>query len=118
MYIGRDWAVDHDRRVKVSNAELRYTVIGTGEPVLCIHGVNIADAIIGPLQFYPDIFEKYQFISYYRAGYHGSTLEKDNLSIEEGAEHARQLLDHLGIGVAHIMAFSFGGCIAFQFLLS
>lgn len=118
MYIGRDWTVDHDKRARVKNAELKYSVLGKGEPVLCIHGTNIADSLITPLQFYPELFEKYQFISYYRAGYNGSTLEKDSLSIEEGAEHAKQLLEHLGIKKSHIMAFSFGGVIGFQFLLS
>lgn len=118
MYIGRDWAIEHNQSVKVNNAELKYAVLGSGEPVLCIHGTNIADSLITPLQFYPALFEKYQFISYYRAGYNGSTLEKDSLSIEEGAEHAKQLLEHLGIKKAHILAFSFGGVIGFQFLLS
>lgn len=118
MYIGRDWTVEHNLRTKVKNAELRYTVLGSGEPVLCIHGTNIADSLITPLQFYPALLKEYQFISYYRAGYNGSTLEKDNLSIEEGAEHAKQLLEHLGIKKAHIIAFSFGGVIGFQFMLS
>ncbi len=118
LYNGREWNVEHDHRVKVNNAEMRYTVMGHGEPVLCIHGTTIADSLITPLRFYPQLFEDYQFISYYRAGYNGSTLSKDSLSIEEGAEHVRQLLDHLGIQKAHILAFSFGGVIGFQFLLS
>jgi pimeloyl-ACP methyl ester carboxylesterase len=118
LYLGREWNIDHAQRAQVSNAELRYAVIGHGEPVLCIHGTNIADSLITPLRFYPPLFEDYQFISYYRAGYNGSTLYKDSLTIEEGAEHAKQLLDHLGIEKAHIMAFSFGGVIGFQFLLS
>ncbi|MBE9020477.1 alpha/beta hydrolase [Chroococcidiopsis sp. CCALA 051] len=118
MYIGRDWSIEHNQRAKVNNAELRYALVGSGEPVLCIHGTNIADSLITPLQFYPQLFEKYQFISYYRAGYNGSTLEKDSLSIEEGAEHAKQLLEHLGIEKTHILAFSFGGVIGFQFMLS
>jgi pimeloyl-ACP methyl ester carboxylesterase len=118
LHLGREWNVDHDQRAKVSNGELRYAVLGSGEPVLCIHGTSIADSLITPLQFYPPLLEEYQLISYYRAGYNGSTLEKANLSIEEGAEHAKQLLDHLGIQKAHIMAFSFGGVIGFQFLLS
>jgi pimeloyl-ACP methyl ester carboxylesterase len=118
LYLGREWNVDHDERVKVSNAELRYAVLGSGEPILCIHGTNIADSLITPLRFYPPLLEEYQLVSYYRAGYNGSTLEKSNLSIEEGAEHAKQLLDHLGIQKANIMAFSFGGVIGFQFLLS
>jgi pimeloyl-ACP methyl ester carboxylesterase len=117
LYNGREWNVDLDRRVKVNDAELRYTVLGNGEPVLCIHGTSIADSLITPLRFYPPLFDDYQLITYYRAGYNGSTLEKSTLSIEEGAEHARQLLDHLEIAKAHILAFSFGGVIAFQFLL-
>jgi pimeloyl-ACP methyl ester carboxylesterase len=118
LYGGREWNVDHNQRARVSNGELRYAVLGSGEPVLCIHGTSVADSLITPLQLYPALFEKYQFISYYRAGYNGSTLEKSSLTIEEGAEHAKQLLDHLGIEKAHIMAFSFGGVIGFQFLLS
>src|SRR3989442_1485347 len=35
-----------------------------------------------------------------------------------GAEHVKQILDHPGIEKAHILAFSFGGLIGFQFLLS
>ncbi len=118
LYFGREWNVDHNRRARVSNAELRYAVLGHGEPVLCIHGTSIADSLITPLRLYPALFEEYQFISYYRAGYNGSTLDKAALTIEEGAEHVKQLLDHLGIEKAHILAFSFGGVIAFQFLLS
>ncbi len=118
MYIDRNWTVEHHLSAKVNHAELKYTVIGQGEPVLCIHGTNIADSLITPLQLYPDLFEKYQFISYYRAGYSGSTLEKDNLSIEESAEQAKQLLNYLGIEKAHLLAFSFGGVIGFQFMLS
>lgn len=118
VYLGREWNIEHDRRARVSNAELRYAVLGEGEPVLCIHGTNIADSLITPLRFYPPLFDDYKLISYYRAGYNGSTLEKSALSIEEGAEHVRELLDQLGIDKAHIVAFSFGGVIAFQFLLS
>ena len=118
LYLGREWTVDHDQSVRVNDATLKYAVIGSGEPVLCIHGTNIADSMITPMRFYPPLLDDYQLISYYRPGYNGSTLDKPELSIEEGAEHAKQLLDHLGIDKAHIMAFSFGGVIGFQFLLS
>jgi pimeloyl-ACP methyl ester carboxylesterase len=118
LYLGRDWTVEHDRSFRASNAELKYTVLGEGEPVLCIHGTTVADSLITPMRFFPPLLADYQLISYHRAGYGGSTLEKDALSIEEGAEHVRELLDHLGIEKAHIMGFSFGGVIAFQFLLS
>lgn len=118
FYLGREWNIDLDRRARVSNADLRYTVLGNGEPVLFIHGTSISDSLITPLRFYPPLFDDYQLITYYRAGYNGSTLQKNTLSIEEGAEHVKELLDHIGIAKAHIVAFSFGGVIAFQFLLS
>jgi pimeloyl-ACP methyl ester carboxylesterase len=119
LYLGRDWKIEHDKTVKVDNAELKYTVIGQGEPVLLIHCTSIADGLLTPLvRFYPQLLEKYQFISYYRAGYNGSTLDKDSLTIEEMADHAAQVLDALGIEKAHLMAYSFGGVIGFQFLLS
>ena len=118
LYLGRQWDVDHDQRVKVDGAELRYAVVGHGEPVICIHGTSIADSLITPLRFHPTLFDRYQLISYYRAGYNGSTLERDSMSIEDGAEHTVQLLDHLGIDRAHLMAFSFGGVIGMQVLLS
>ncbi|MFG6196695.1 alpha/beta fold hydrolase [Nonomuraea sp. JJY05] len=118
LYIGREWNVEHNLRAPVTDAELRYTVLGEGEPVLCIHGTSIADSLITPMRFCPPLLQDYQLISYYRAGYNGSTLDKPELSIEGGAQHVAELLDHLGIEKAHIMAFSFGGVIAFQFLLS
>jgi pimeloyl-ACP methyl ester carboxylesterase len=119
LYFGREWKIEHDRRVKVSNAELEYTVIGQGEPVLLIHCTSIADGLVTPLiTFYPSLLERYQFISYHRAGYDGSTLEKESLSIEESAQHAKEILNHLGIEKAHVIAYSFGGVIGFQFLLS
>ncbi|MGB0386353.1 MAG: alpha/beta fold hydrolase [Ardenticatenaceae bacterium] len=118
MYIGRDSTVEHNQTAKVSNAELKYAVVGSGEPVICIHGTNIADSLITPFQFYSPLLEEYQMISYYRAGYNGSTMEKDSVSIEEGAEHAVQLLDHLGIQKAHLVGFSLGGVIAFEMMLS
>lgn len=119
LYRGRDWSVDHDQVADVGNAVLRYATIGQGEPVLCIHGTNIADGLINPITgHYPSLLSDYRLISYYRAGYNGSILKDPELSIEGGAEHVKALLDHLGLEKAHIMAFSFGGVIAFQFMLT
>ena len=58
LYLGREWNIDHNQRVKVSNAELRYTVLGKGEPILCIHGTSIADSLITPLRFFSPLFDR------------------------------------------------------------
>jgi pimeloyl-ACP methyl ester carboxylesterase len=119
FYAGRDFKITHDQTVKVNDDELRYTVIGQGEPVLCIHCTTIADGLVTPLlTFYPQLLEKYKFISYYRPGYNGSTRNSESYTIEDMADHARQVLDHVGVDKAHVLAYSFGGVIGFQFLLS
>lgn len=118
LYNGRDWTLEPDRTVHVDGATLRYLVHGSGEPIVCIHGTSLADSLINPLQMYPDLFERFQIISYYRAGYNGSTFDGEGVSIEQGADHVIQLMDHIGIPKAHMLAFSFGGVIGFQALLS
>jgi pimeloyl-ACP methyl ester carboxylesterase len=117
MHLFRETPEGVYQTVKVKDAELRYSIMGKGKPVLCIHGTTLSDMIVGPLQLYPKLFEDYQFITYYRAGYNGSILEKDSLTMEEGAFHIKQLLDHLGIKKAHVISYSLGGIIGFQFML-
>jgi len=117
MNIFRDTISGNYHKLKVKDAELLYTVIGKGKPILCVHGTTLTDMIDAPLQQHSQLFEEYQFIMYYRAGYNGSTLEKDSLSIEEGAFHIKQLLDHLGLKKVHLVSYSLGGIIGFQFML-
>lgn len=118
LYNGRDWTLEPDRTARLDGATLRYLDHGTGEPVVCIHGTSLSDSLITPLRMYPDLFERFRIISYYRAGYNGSTFEGDGVSIEQGAGHVVALMDYLGIPKAHMLAFSFGGVIGFQALLS
>lgn len=115
---GRDWGVNLDQRAELDGVSLLYGKHGKGEPVLVIHGVLIADAVIPPLQLRPEIFEHYEFIGYYRAGYHGSTCDEKQISIETHAEHVRQLLDHLELEKVHLVSYSFGGLVAMQVMLS
>lgn len=117
LFKGRSFDIEHDQSFQASNANLRFAVVGEGEPVLLVHGTNLCDSLVLGLSFHEPLMEQYQLVSYYRAGYNGSTLEKESLSIAESAQHMRELLDHLGIEKAHIVGYSFGGCVAFQFLL-
>lgn len=112
-----DFQIDPDEVAQVNGASLRYFRRGTGEPVLMIHGTSLGDSLATPLRLYPPLYDGFEVISYYRAGYNGSTFEGSGVSIADGARHAVELLDHLKIEKAHLMAFSFGGVIGFEALL-
>ncbi len=112
-----DHCIEPNKIAKIDGASLRYFDHGTGEPVLMIHGTSLADSLAVPLRLYEPLYTDYRIISYYRAGYNGSTFEGDKVSIEDGARHAVDILDHLGIKKAHLLAFSFGGVIGFEAIL-
>ena len=58
-------------RARTDEAELAYEVMGTGEPVVFIHGAFIADAF-RPLLAEPSLAGRYRLILYHRRGYAGS----------------------------------------------
>jgi pimeloyl-ACP methyl ester carboxylesterase len=93
--------------------ELEYRVRGDGEPLLLIHGGMIADSfepIAGALA------ASYELITYRRRGYHGTPPHPD-CTMSKVAADAIALLDHLGIGTAHVGGHSYGGCTALQLAL-
>lgn len=115
----RDWKVVHDKRAQINDEiTLLYAVVGSGEPVLLIHGAQMADSIIGPFMLHREIFAGYQLISYYRAGYSGSTRPRQPISMLQQAEHAVLLLKSMGVPKAHLIAHSFGGLVALQMAIS
>jgi pimeloyl-ACP methyl ester carboxylesterase len=102
------------KHAKVNGAELGYEVVGSGEPMLLIHGAHIADAL-QPLVAEPAL-ERFQRIRYHRRGLGGSTRPVDAgpTSVAVQAEDAVGLLDHLGVDRAHVVGHSLGGTIALE----
>lgn len=103
-------------RVGVDGSTLEYEVSGTGEPVVFIHGVLIADAF-RPLLAEPALAGRYRFVTYHRRGYVGSSPPPAPLTIEQQAADCRELLHHLGVARAHVVGHSYGGSIALQLAL-
>jgi pimeloyl-ACP methyl ester carboxylesterase len=103
--------MDH---AKVNGVELAYEVVGSGEPMLLIHGAHLADAL-RPLVAEPTL-ERFQRIRYHRRGLGGSTrpVAAGPTSVPEQAQDAVGLLDHLGVDRAHLAGHSFGGMIALE----
>ncbi len=103
-------------RVDVHGATLEYAVVGTGEPVVCLHGAFVADAF-QPLLSEPSLADRYRLITYHRRGYAGSIRRPGPISIAEQAADCRALLVHLAVERAHVVGHSFGGCVALQLAL-
>lgn len=103
-------------RFPVAGGELEHGALGTGEPVLLIHGAILADAY-APLLAQPALTEHYRLIHYHRRGFAGSSRHAGPCSIAQQAADARALLDHLGIARAHVVGHSYGGAIALQLAL-
>jgi pimeloyl-ACP methyl ester carboxylesterase len=100
---------------RINGVELEYEVVGTGEPVLLISPV-LADGFV-PLLTEPELADRYQLIRYHKRGWVGSTHTGGPVSIEEHAADAAALLDHLGIGRAHVAGHSSGAAVAAQLAL-
>jgi pimeloyl-ACP methyl ester carboxylesterase len=103
-------------RVTTDNAELAYEVLGTGEPVVFIHGAFIADTF-RPLLAEAILADRYQLILYHRRGYAGSSRTAEPAEVAQQVADCRALLRHLGVERAHVAGHSYGGCIALQLAL-
>jgi pimeloyl-ACP methyl ester carboxylesterase len=99
---------------KVNGIELEYEVVGSGAPILLIHGAHLADAL-QPLVAEPAL-ARFQHIRYHRRGLGGSTrpVEAGPTSIAMQAQDAVGLLDHVGVDRAHMVGYSLGGAIALE----
>jgi pimeloyl-ACP methyl ester carboxylesterase len=88
--------------------------VGSGEPMLFIHGSHIADAL-QPLVAEPAL-RRFQRIRYHRRGLGGSTrpVGAGPTSVAVQAEDAIGLLDHVGVDRAHVVGHSLGGAIALE----
>jgi pimeloyl-ACP methyl ester carboxylesterase len=99
---------------KINGIQLQHEVVGSGGPMLFIHGAHIADAL-QPLVAEPAL-KRFQRIRYHRRGLGGSTrpVETGPTSVAVQAEDAVRLLDHLGADRAHVVGHSLGGAIALE----
>ncbi|MBM7787996.1 alpha/beta fold hydrolase [Tenggerimyces flavus] len=103
-------------RVRLGEVELAYEVVGSGEPVVLVHGGLIA-SFFAPLLGEPALTERFQLINYHRIGYGESSRAPGPVDLADQAEQTRGLLAHLGIDRAHVVGHSSGGLIALQLAL-
>ena len=96
-------------RIDIGDISLNYREAGTGEAILFIPGMmGLLDAWKFQLETFSD---RYRCISFDHRGTGESDKPKDAYSTEFVARDAVALLDTLGIGAAHIVGTSTGGCV-------
>ena len=103
-------------RAVVDGIALEYEAIGSGEPLVFIHGAFIADTF-RPLLTEPSLVGRFRLISYHRRGYVGSSRTPGPISVARQAADCRALLRQLGAERAHVVGHSLGGAIALQLAL-
>lgn len=83
---------------------------GDGEPLLCIHGSwddhHSWEGVTAELS------DRFRVIRYDRRGHSASSAPPGQGRIGEDVADAIALLDHLGVGRAHVMGHSYGACVA------
>ena len=97
---------------RVNGIELEFEAAGAGEPVLLISPV-LADGLL-PLQWQPELADRYRLIRYHKRGWVGSTHTPPPVTIADHAADAAALLDHLGVPRAHVAGHSSGAAVAAQ----
>jgi pimeloyl-ACP methyl ester carboxylesterase len=101
------------QRTNVKGSNLEYDVLGSGEPVLLVHGVLVAE-LLRPLAEEESLAGSYKLILYHRRGVAGSDRVTPPFTIKDQAADARGLLEELGIECAHVVGHSYGAAIALQ----
>ena len=96
--------------IDVNGVRLAHDVQGEGEPMLVIHGGFWAD-VLRPLAAQP-VLDGYRRIQYHRRGYGESSGPAGGLDAQ--VADAVALLDHLGVGAAHVVGHSEGAMIGLE----
>ena len=100
---------------EINGSKIYYEIAGTGEPLILIHGWSF-DARCWDGQF--DIFSKeYRVLRYDLRGFGRSALPDTGAAYSQ-TKDLIALLDYLNIKKAHVVGHSFGGKVAFDFVLN
>ena len=89
-------------RFSANGAELEYETVGTGEPLVLIHGALIGESC-APFLAEPALTSRYQVTNYHRRGYLGSSAHDGPCSIAQQAADALAVIGHVAGGRAHVL---------------
>lgn len=100
------------QKISISNGELNYQLVGSGETIVFIHGFSLDQRVWQPQVEH--FQETHQVLTYDCRGFGQSSLPTHPYRQEDDLY---QLLKHLHIEQAHIVGHSMGGRIAIDFAI-
>jgi pimeloyl-ACP methyl ester carboxylesterase len=102
------------QRTRIGDVTLAHREVGDGDPVLLIHGALVADMLASIAE--APALSSFRRIVYHRRGYGESPRPEPArpATLDEQADDAAGLLDHLGVGAAHVVGHSLGALIAMK----
>lgn len=103
------------RYVCLPAVRIHYRVLGAGEPLVLLHGLGSAGSDWFPVT--PGLAPYYRLILVDLRGHGQSSLARD-YSIAAMAGDVEAVLDAEGIGRAHVLGLSLGGCVALQLAIA
>ena len=98
----------------VNGVALVYETIGSGGPLLLIHGSNLATGLAPLAAALAREAPRLELVQYHRRGMGSSTAGGSASSVDLDASDALGLLDSFGLGSAHILGYSYGGVVALE----
>jgi pimeloyl-ACP methyl ester carboxylesterase len=96
----------------VNGVGLAYELIGTGEPLLLIHGSNFATGLLPLADALAQRAPWLRLLRYHRRGY--GTIAGGSIPVDQHASDALELLTSLAMPSAHLLGYSYGGVVALQ----
>lgn len=102
----------------VHGVDIEYETSGDGEPIVLIHGSNLATGLVPLAAALAESTPHLQLVRYHRRGMGGSGGRSWPISVEQEAADVLGLLDVLGLPSAHLLGYSYGGVIALEAALS
>jgi pimeloyl-ACP methyl ester carboxylesterase len=112
------------RTASVNDIDIRYELTGQGEPLLLIHGSNIATGLWPLATALSRRAPSLCLVRYHRRGMGGSTSRDGSpgrdgpVSVGQQAADALGLLDALGLPDAHVLGYSYGATVAIETALT
>jgi len=115
--IGTDKAGVEIRRVRVAGADIGYKLLGQGEPLVLICGLNMT-MDRWPQEVPAALGQKRQLILFDNRGMGSSTADATPFSYPLFAADVLGLMDALGVQSADVLGFSMGSTITQQLVLN